>query len=252
MNQIITWENLPCDIRVSIFSHLSLNDAFNLNLAYPHSLHSSAIRKRILKLEPLRLAWIHSEQSALSSFANPPHLATPSARISLSSLSFVRLSTITLSGTHLTGLPGIQELRNLRVIDASCNLLSNLPTELSQCKELRVLNLGYNQLSDFPKVVMELPNLCSLLLHHNPIADVPHDSWSRLLYLHRLSLYECKLSGTLPEKLCEWLCTSTQHGRHRSANFDHNNFQRDELENCFSNFPSLPRRIKIENQREVS
>lgn len=242
---LITLSNLPDDIRMLIVSNLPLSDAFNLNLALPHPSHSAAIRRRICKLRPLRDAWIHAEQSALPSYANPPHLATPSARHSLSPLDFTSLTTLTLRRTHLTTLPAIEELNQLRVIDASYNHLTNLPPSITSCTKLRVLNLGHNQLHRFPTIVMNLPHLCTLLLHNNPITSLPTNCWSDLVHLYRLGLFECQLSGVLPDQLCKLLSTPTRRGRQRSANLQRNNFDPDLLANVFNIFPLLSSVILI-------
>lgn len=241
----MNWLALPDDVRVLVFSHLSLTDAFNLNLACPHPVHSSAIRARIHELEPLRNAWIHAEQSALPSYANPPHLATPSARRSLLPSQFISLSTLTLRRTHLFSLPGIHEFTRLRVIDASYNHLTHIPPQIALCTTLRVINLGHNELSQFPLIVMKLPHLCTLLLHNNPISTLPVSPWINLAHLCRLGLFECQLSGGLPDQLCKLLSTPTHQGRQRSANFQRNNFDPNVLEKLFRIFPRLSSNILI-------
>lgn len=86
--------------------------------------------------------------------------------------------------------------------------------------------------------------MCTLLMHHNPITYLP-DNWKALDQLYRLGLYECRLSGSLPDTLCELLSTKTSEGRRRSANLQHNSVEDDEVRKLFQRFPSLCHSILI-------
>lgn len=242
---LFNWTSLPEDIRIHIMSYMCLPDAFAANLAHPHPAHSRAFRMRIEALRPLREAWVTSHQAALPSYANPPHLASQAARIALSPTDFSELSTLTLRHTNLSTLSPIHELGNLRVIDASYNNLTSIPLSITGCKQLRVLNLGFNKIQAFPSVVMHLPHLCTLLLHNNPINSLPSQHWLALSHLYRLGLFDCQLTGTLPDQLCHWLATPTEHGRNRSANLQRNNFDPGTVAHLFNNFPQLSSAVTI-------
>lgn len=238
------WRALPDDIRLSVLSNLSLDDAVAFNLACPDVLHSRHIRKRIRRLSALRTAWVHSEQSALPSYANPPHLRSSSARSALSPVEFTHVTTLTLQNCQITSLAGVHELSALRVLDASNNRLTDVPDGIIRCSGLRVINLGNNQFTHVPPVLMELTSMCTLLMHYNPITYLP-DDWSALDQLYRLGLFECRLSGSLPDTLCELLSTKTAEGRRRTANLQHNSVEDDDVRKLFQRFPSLCHSILI-------
>ncbi len=71
------------------------------------------------------------------------------------------LEELNVSNNRLTGaLPGeIRQLRNLRVLNASGNLMTGVPAEIGQLTKLQELNLSNNQLTGLPS---ELGNLTSL------------------------------------------------------------------------------------------
>lgn len=235
----VKWIHLPDDVRVEVLSLLALPDAYNLNLAHPHPAHSKAIRTRIAALTTLRNAWINSCQNALPSYANPPHLAASSTRAALLPTHFTQLTTLTLRNSNLTTLGPIHEFPHLRVIDASHNALTMLPLSIAACSSIRVLDLGFNNFQRFPTVIMGLPHLCTLLLHNNPLLSLPSNQWLALSQLCRLGLFRCRLTGTLPNELCKWLVTPTTQGRHRSANFNQNDFDREAVAHLFRQFPKL-------------
>lgn len=239
----IKWTSIPDDVRLRILSLLPLQDVYNANLAFPHPAHSAAFRQRIQTLRPLRDAWVHAEQSGLPSHSNPPHLTTSAARLAQSPLQFTSLKTLTLRHAGMRALPGIHECTQLRVLDASQNRLISLPPTLRHCSDLRVLNLGYNNLQHFPLLLIQLPRLCTLLLHNNPIKTLPSNNWVNLAYLYRLGLFDCELTGPLPDQLCKLLATRTKHGRHRSVNLQRNNFDTMSIAHLFTNFPHLSKSI---------
>lgn len=239
------WIHLPEDIRVRILSLLSLSDAYNFNMAHPHPAHSQAIRTRIKALVALRIAWVNSSQNALPSYANPPHLASKSRRAALLPTQFTQLTTLTLRHSNLTTLGPIHEFPKLRVIDASRNALTSLPPSIAACSSIRVLDLGFNNFRYFPSIVMRLPHLCTLLLYNNPLLSLPSNHWLASSHLHRLGLFGCRLTGTLPDELCKWLVTPTTKGRYRLANCDQNDLDREAVAHLFQQFPKLSSALYI-------
>lgn len=241
--KVTKWTSLPDDIRLRILFDLPLPDAFNANLAFPTRENSLAIRKRIDAIRPLRDAWIRANPAALPSYANPPHLKSREARVAALPLDFILLKTLTIRHADATSLSGIHEFTQLHVLDASHNHLTSLPKSITQCAELRVLHLGFNRLKHFPRLVKQLPRLCTLLLPNNPITTLPSRNWLDMTYLYRLGLFNCELSGPLPEELCKWLNTRTTHGRQRSANLQSNKFDAMSRADLFTDFPHLTKSI---------
>jgi len=82
-------------------------------------------------------------------------------QVSQSVFKQTNLVELDLSNNQLTGaLPSqIQQLRNLRVLNASGNKMTGVPAEIGQLSKLTELNLSNNQLTGLP---MELGNLVSL------------------------------------------------------------------------------------------
>lgn len=240
----VTWKSLPDDVRILILSHLSLPDAFNVNIAHPHPAHSSTIRQRIKALQTLRNAWVESQPNPLPSRDNPPHLSTRSERASLPPALFTQIKVLTLRQTKLASLGPIHEFPNLRIIDAAHNMLSTLPSSIVTCKTLRVLDLGFNRFQHFPSSVMHLPRLCTLLLYNNPLSSLPSENWSAFSHLRLLGFGNCQLTA-LPNQFCEWLTTQTQHGRFRSADFEGNNIDPEAIAKLFRTFPRLSAAILI-------
>lgn len=80
---------------------------------------------------------------------------------------------------QLTNLTGINELKNLKVLDASENQITEIPVEFSQLKALQVLNLSGNQLKALPRNFTGLSKLEELNLSNNSLGSLPP-------YLYRL------------------------------------------------------------------
>lgn len=84
------------------------------------------------------------------------------------------LQTIVLSGQSLRELPSsIGDLSALRVLDASDNALTSLPSSLCRCRELREMILAANDLCDLPAWLPDLPNLHVLNLQRNRLRSLP-------------------------------------------------------------------------------
>lgn len=177
-------------------------------------------------------------QPALRSYANPRHLTSRQARAALSPAAFTSLTTLPISASGLKSLDGIEELQMLSVLDASRNRLEYIPESLAKCSHLRVVHIGWNRLTQFPQVVMKLPQLRTLLLHHNRVEPLP-EMWERLPHLYRLGLFDCGISGRLPEQLCKMLGTQTDQRRCRSANMQRNLFDHSVISEILTKFPHL-------------
>lgn len=239
-----TWTSLPSDLRLHVLSQLPLSDALSLHSAAPSPSSRRLIRARIASFKPLRDAWVLASQPALRSYANPPALRTIAARRALSPAHFSRLVRLPLGGVHLVSLKGIHELRELRVLDASRNCLTDVPQEIAACTQLRMINLGRNHLHAFPDVVLRLPQLTTLLLHHNKITSLPVE-WRQVSQLCRLGLFNCGIHGAIPEQLCQMLGTQTKARMRRSANLQKNRLDQVVIDSLFSRFPMLSSAVVI-------
>lgn len=239
-----SWYDLILDVRILILSSLSLTDAISLNTAYPSPAQTKHINYRLDAVRPLHEAWVKASQPALRSYSNPQGLRTKAARAALSLAEFSELSCLPLSGANLTSLRGISEFRNLRLLDVSHNSLQHVSAELGACQQLRVLDLGKNKLESFPDVILKLPQLRTLLLYSNSIPILP-ENWDHLPYLHRIGLFDCGITGSLPEQLCSMLGTQTDQCRCRSANLQMNKLDRRTIDNLFSKFPKMEYAVVI-------
>jgi internalin A len=87
-------------------------------------------------------------------------------------LDMTGLEALDISNNQLTGaLPSeIGKLTNLKVLNASGNLMTGVPAEIGKLRELRTLNLSNNRLTGLPMELGQLSNLETLDLSGNDIA----------------------------------------------------------------------------------
>ncbi len=83
--------------------------------------------------------------------------------------SHTSITELNLSNNSISGaLPSqIQQLQNLRVLNASHNLMTGVPAEIGQLKNLEILDLSYNRLTGLPNELGNLKNLKILNLAGN-------------------------------------------------------------------------------------
>eukprot|EP01046_Picozoa_sp_COSAG06_P015786 COSAG06_NODE_1023_length_11042_cov_2.398337_1_plen_2013_part_00 len=84
------------------------------------------------------------------------------------------LQTLVVRHQELTQLPAcISELRNLRILDASDNVLEVLPSSIGSLGALCELILNCNRLSCLPACLADLPELHTISLQSNRFARIP-------------------------------------------------------------------------------
>lgn len=83
--------------------------------------------------------------------------------------SHASITELNLSNNSIGGaLPSqIQKLQNLRVLNASHNLMTGVPAEIGQLNNLEILDLSYNKLTGLPNELGNLKNLKTLNLAGN-------------------------------------------------------------------------------------
>jgi Leucine-rich repeat (LRR) protein len=83
-----------------------------------------------------------------------------------------QLEWLDISNNQITGsLPAeIRQLENLRVLDASDNLMTGVPAEIGQLSQLEELDLSNNQLTGLPNELGNLKNLLILDLTGNEVS----------------------------------------------------------------------------------
>ena len=79
------------------------------------------------------------------------------------------LEELDVSNNFLTGAiqAEIRNLSNLRVLNASGNLITDVPAEIGQLEKLEVLDLSNNEITDLPHELGNLKNLKVLNLSGN-------------------------------------------------------------------------------------
>lgn len=137
-----------------------------------------------------------------------------------------QFKALALAGCDLEAIPNkIKDFKNIRDINISANLLSDLPfshmpTErllkltatnnrlkhlssgISRFKKLRHLCLGQNMFEEFPVEITELPNLRTLFFHDNFITILPSEI-GNFKQLRALVLCDNKYLVDLPEEVAK-------------------------------------------------
>jgi Leucine-rich repeat (LRR) protein len=113
---------------------------------------------------------------------------------------------ICLFGQNLIDLDGIEDIKNLKYLDCSNNLISKLP-DLSDLVNLEVINCEDNKLEELP-YLSKLTNLKMITCSHNQLKELP--DLRNLTKLESLYCYDNKLTE-LPdligsEKLMNLYC----------------------------------------------
>jgi Leucine-rich repeat (LRR) protein len=87
----------------------------------------------------------------------------------------------------------------LACLDVRSNVLSALPTELSQCKGLEEVVCSMNRFSSIPAVLYTIPSLVSLIFSDNQIGTIDVAALRRLPALNCLELTNNSINQVPPE-----------------------------------------------------
>lgn len=83
-----------------------------------------------------------------------------------------KLTQLYISNNSITDISKLQSIPNLLILDASNNLISEIPVEF---KKLRYLNCSYNQISHIPCDINKISELVILNLSDNRIVNIPKE-----------------------------------------------------------------------------
>ncbi len=107
------------------------------------------------------------DQSKILDLSNQELQKLPSSTLKLSGLEELNISNNKITGA----LPAeIKDLRNLRILDASDNLMTGVPAEVGQLQNLEILDLSNNKLTGLPYELGNLQKLKWLNLSGNDYA----------------------------------------------------------------------------------
>lgn len=81
---------------------------------------------------------------------------------------------LNISGNQITGAiqSEIRNLKNLKTLNASNNLMTGVPAEIGQLQNLELLDLSNNQLTGLPYEIGNLKNLKVLNISGNDYSDI--------------------------------------------------------------------------------
>jgi len=87
------------------------------------------------------------------------------------------LEELDISNNHITGAiqAEIRNLKNLRVLKASDNMMTGVPAEIGQLSNLQIFDLNHNFISGVPAEIGHLQNLQMLDLSNNEITGLPYE-----------------------------------------------------------------------------
>lgn len=133
------------------------------------------------------------------------------------------LEELAVADNRLESLSPLEDLPQLRVLDASRNALrllpysigalsqltevhlrnnslETLPPSLGMCQNLRMLDVSDNKLETIPEEIGLIPSLTNLKFRHNSLTWVPA-ALSQLPHLQELDLFNNRRIGNLPEEM---------------------------------------------------
>lgn len=100
------------------------------------------------------------------------------------------VSSIGLHNCKIFKFPrSLTKFTDTKILDLSCNNLSELPTTISKMKNMEEIDLSFNCFNEFPEVLYDMPKLLKVNLQHNrstsPISsfvkiEIPDEVQSRL------------------------------------------------------------------------
>ncbi len=104
------------------------------------------------------------------------------------------LRVLDISGSFITEIPSeIEECKHLKSILANASKLSIIPPSIGNLKKLRVLNFAYCNIKSIPDEVGNITSLWSLSLDSNDLTKLP-ESFSNLKNLTTFSIAKNKFS----------------------------------------------------------
>uniref|UniRef100_A0A7S3D7K0 Adenylate cyclase n=1 Tax=Palpitomonas bilix TaxID=652834 RepID=A0A7S3D7K0_9EUKA len=144
----------------------------------------------------------------------PPEILRCTSSIARMSSPLIFASSLNFSKNRITHLPadafgGIKE--NLKKLNLAENRLRSLPNGLlAHLRNLEVLDTSCNYLLEFPRDVLLLTSIRELYLHQNFLTELPH-TMARLTRIEALTLHENALYR-LPIQIClEGVMPSLRH-----------------------------------------
>lgn len=107
------------------------------------------------------------------------------------------LTHININQNQLQTLPVFPSQLPLKILKASHNRISVIPSEIGALSRLQLLDLSCNELTKLPSTIGDLGALRALDVHRNNIITLP-DELSKLKYLQRLDFSSNKISVIPP------------------------------------------------------
>lgn len=137
--------------------------------------------------------------------------------------------TLFASSKEITSLEGIGYLRNLRILYADNNQISEIPAEISDLTSLEILDLGKNNVSVVPTTALsQMTQLKSITLSNNAVSEIPSDI-DAVASASKLDFQNNSITQ-LPESIGNLV-------RITSLNFSHN--QLTELPESIGNYTAI-------------
>lgn len=90
-------------------------------------------------------------------------------------LNLQSLQTLLLGYNAINSIPSLKVLSNLRELDLSNNVISDIPEDLYEMKQLSVLNLENNNISRLPLSLGVMDSVKILMLSGNRLRSLPND-----------------------------------------------------------------------------
>ena len=115
-----------------------------------------------------------------------------------------QLRVLDLSDNLLTAMPALDTMTELLVLNLGSNWLTVMPSCFN-CKQLRCLNVEDNHISTVPKEVASLPKLQELCVSENEIVNIHR---SVLLYMPTLLVLVANKTNYAQSLLCGYMLPS--------------------------------------------